>query len=108
MKFELRSSNVERFSVFRDGLGLQSQRRPLQKVSRKNWKTSNVQHPTSNAQCRRGGGSLDVGRWMLDVGCFPIVSDFCRGLQPSTQGSASRNPGLSAGIPSGFNEQFGL
>src|SRR5438132_13714084 len=36
------------------------------------WATSNIQHPTSNIECRRDRKfrcSLDVRRWMLDVGC---------------------------------------
>ena len=32
-------------------------------------KTSNIQHPTSNTQRLPFGQRLDVGRWMLDVGC---------------------------------------
>src|SRR5437870_3478394 len=36
------------------------------------WKTSNIEHPTSNIECRRDrkfGCSLDVRRWMSDVRC---------------------------------------
>src|ERR1035437_1523263 len=32
-------------------------------------KTSNNQHPTSNTQCLSLAQSMDVGRWMLEVGC---------------------------------------
>jgi hypothetical protein len=34
-------------------------------------RTSNIQHPTSNIQGSASVQSLDVGRSMLDVGCFP-------------------------------------
>ena len=34
-------------------------------------KTSNIQHPTSNEEHRSGICPLNVGCWMLDVGCFP-------------------------------------
>ena len=33
-------------------------------------KTSNIQHPASNIHWPRLAESLDVGRWMLDVGCL--------------------------------------
>ncbi len=37
--------------------------------------TSNIQHPTSNAQPLQSGQSLDVGCSMLAVGCSPVSGD---------------------------------
>ena len=33
--------------------------------------TANIQHRTLNFPCALTGVALDVGRWMLNVECFP-------------------------------------
>ncbi|HVM46675.1 MAG TPA: hypothetical protein VMU04_01545 [Candidatus Acidoferrum sp.] len=40
--------------------------------------TSNIQHPTSNIQWAPQRRSLDVGCWMLDVGCSQGSWKVCR------------------------------
>src|ERR671923_328851 len=48
--------------------------------------TSNIQHPTSNIQCRCDGGSA-IERWVLDVGCWMFsIGPLTFILSPSRRG----------------------
>ena len=64
--------------------------------------TSNIQHPTSNLQRLSSGRSLDVGRSMLDVGCFlSMACEFIsRVRQPRAVWRSSCRCGSSGRPPS--------
>src|ERR1035437_6837266 len=55
-------------------------------------RTSNLQHPTSNTQCLPFVQSMNVGRWMLDVGCS----------QGSWRGMGRRAAGAFRHLPLGI------